>query len=131
MTIYLKECPICGKRFKAKRRDAIYCSSYCKNKKRYMNKEPRICQWCGKEFIPRHGHQKYCDKECYRLKQYIINATNIRKRRIENKDFYDAKQLGSLKTNLKEEPIKDKNGEIDFEKEYKAIKRQKQLLGLK
>ena len=44
-------------------------------------------------------------------------------------DFYDAKQLGSLKTNLKKEAIKNKNGEIT-EKEYKAIKRQT-IIGLK
>ena len=71
MIIIYKQCPICGKLFKANThgRPRKYCSKECKIKqKNIKRKERRIiirkCQYCGKEF---EGNKKqiYCSSECY------------------------------------------------------------------
>ena len=65
-----KVCPVCNKKFTAKRSSAIYCSRKCLNKYRLKHPKPptpefKICPNCGKEFKPSATHfQKYCCHEC-------------------------------------------------------------------
>ena len=69
MTIAIKKiCPICGKRFTAKRKDKTYCSRQCNCKhnnqiaKEMRKSHTRHCRQCGGA-IPA-GRVKYCSNTC-------------------------------------------------------------------
>ena len=70
MIIIYKQCPICGKLFKANThgRPHKYCSDDCKWEDiKTKRKKERIitqkCQYCGKTF--KANKRKYCSLECY------------------------------------------------------------------
>lgn len=60
-------CGVCGKEFKKKSTNQIYCTDKCRYKKRY-NYKPKIsklvCKKCGKEFESTNKSIKYCSDEC-------------------------------------------------------------------
>ena len=63
----MKECVICNKEFKSSRKDKIYCSDFCKNRR---DREPRVgniekvCLFCGKSFKAMKKWSKWCSKLC-------------------------------------------------------------------
>ncbi len=63
----MKECIVCKKDFETNRKDKIYCSDFCKNRR---NREPRIgniekvCGWCGSNFMAKKPWAKWCSKLC-------------------------------------------------------------------
>lgn len=80
------ECAVCGKEFKPKRKDQIYCSSDCRYKKKLANENERYaikykpegtvkikCKVCGKEFESKRKNSVCCSDEC-RLKRKNLLA---------------------------------------------------------
>lgn len=60
-----RQCKKCGKKFVAKRKDQIFCSSDCRNSYHYVYIEKtKVCPWCKKEFST-SNKRKYCSHSCY------------------------------------------------------------------
>tara|TARA_R100000808_G_C2146197_1_gene154090 strand:+ start:499 stop:1737 length:1239 start_codon:yes stop_codon:yes gene_type:complete len=77
---YQKVCP-CGKSFKAKGANAIYCSQSCCSHFSYIRRKPTAPVWepkelscalesCGKKFTQKSRNQKYCSKDCSHIKNH-------------------------------------------------------------
>lgn len=65
--LQIVNCPKCGKEFKQKRRNHLYCSYECKYS--YTHKsvavhEERECRHCGKTFVSSNGNQVFCSTKC-------------------------------------------------------------------
>ena len=134
MIIIYKECPICGKTFKANEfgRPRKYCSDDCKWEDiKAKRKKERIieqkCQYCGKTF--KGNKRKYCSPECAKKannditskrKSYLwYNDIEFRKRKV-------LKYGGGLGTILLSE-----NKDDDWEKELIRIRALKKQAGLR
>ena len=59
-------CPVCSRRYAARRRDQVYCSRYCQNlaygRRRFGDSTPP-CQLCGKPVPPVAG-RRWCSMSC-------------------------------------------------------------------
>lgn len=79
MTIYHRECIICGEEFYTELHSKKACSKECarlkrnqRDRKKYLAKlifYPRVCTVCGKEFETSNMHIRTCSKECV-IKKY-------------------------------------------------------------
>lgn len=75
----IKNCVICGKEFKAKRKQSIACSRTCGGKAGQLKKIKRKCSICGaeKETSPSNNFSKpfYCSDTC-RKQRYKLECKN-------------------------------------------------------
>ena len=62
------ECKVCSVEFVALRRDAMYCSNKCKQRKKNSDKRQRYfsqyCRSCGIEIFTNDRRVSYCSIEC-------------------------------------------------------------------
>ena len=135
MIIIYRQCPICGKLFKANThgRPRKYCSDDCKWEDiKTKRKKERIieqkCQYCGKTF---DGNKKqiYCSQECAK-KANQDNMKAINSYLWHNDPTYRSRQqfkYGDANGTIKIQ----KNEEHDWEKELKILKALKKRAGLK
>lgn len=131
--ITYKECPICGKIFKANThgRPRKYCSDDCKwDDIKSKRKKERIveqkCQYCGKTF--KANKKKYCSKECAnKAKQDQTNEScNYR---WYNDIEYRKQKLFKYKAGLGTINLQE-NKDNDWEKELIRIRALKKQAGL-
>lgn len=65
--LQIVKCPKCGKEFKQKRRNHVFCSYECKYSYRFKSTaihEERKCLHCGKIFVSSNGKQVFCSRKC-------------------------------------------------------------------
>ena len=74
------KCEYCGKEFKKRRGNQIYCSEKCRQTiynvkpySAYLEREPNTCEYCGIKFKPQFGSGffRYCSGRCKRLNNTI------------------------------------------------------------
>lgn len=91
----VKQCEVCGKEFKAKRRTAKTCCRKCSDKLYEQNrtvKHKHTCEYCGKEF--EHTSRKtikFCSKECsleHNKKELFIREQERKRNYLELNTVY-------------------------------------------
>ena len=106
------------------------------------------CHFCGKTFYTKgQNNRKYCSTECRKQAKYDTDRKFINKSRKQKKQQsynklkeYDNIPIGfteddtlyryTTNADLSENPIKKNTGEIDFEKEYERILKEKKKFNL-
>ena len=139
MNNVIKKCKFCGEDFEAKNNKKKFCSTSCKNKYHYREKNPlevRPCEICGKMFKVAHNNQRCCCKQCskelykFTKRDYQQEYMRKRRRKLFFRGKFNNEYLGSLGTNNRKGAIRDKEGNIDFERELRTIRAEKWKLGL-
>lgn len=105
----IKQCEVCGKEFKAKRRTAKTCCRKCSDKLYEQNrtvKHKYTCEHCGKEF--EHTNRKtvkFCSEKCLaeynKQELFIREQERLRLRTIYNKCSYCGATFATTKSNVK------------------------------
>ena len=84
-----KECPVCGKLFRAKDKDrktysSKYCSYACNNKSRRLYCDRECCQ-CGAVFTPIRKKHSFCSRQCaglYKKQHHRQTKETTRRKRV-------------------------------------------------
>lgn len=76
-TYHEHECIMCGKKYKSKAHNSVYCSNRCKLDSIKIPIRTELCEWCGEEFKTQTT-EKCCSKECKRLRKQ--NLRKVRRR---------------------------------------------------
>lgn len=141
----------CGVIFIPSANNQKFCCKECREQYNH-DKDMEIlkCSYCGKTFKQSHGNEIYCSDYCSH--QGKLDKTSESDNRKKNRDninkglslqqetqkyttlpkgfnqIDDPKNLGE--SHLKQTPKKDNDGNIDFDKELKAILNEKSRLRL-
>lgn len=75
------QCPICGKLFRQKRTNQVFCSVECRAKST-ENKLECVCSYCGKVFYRKPSEAEkhknnYCSKECQKNGMYWSQSDTL------------------------------------------------------
>lgn len=99
-----RKCPICGKRYRPKRRGQKTCFAACGKKLEAITKRKYwpTCRNCGKDFIPKKSaYRTYCSRECAFMHKSMLSE--IRNRPKTKVYFTDCSICGKLFVTPKKE----------------------------
>ena len=129
-------CKHCGKHFKQRHHNQIYCSPECvqqarkNNYQRYIKKHHHKieakCEYCGTIFTKNKDHRRYCSTQCakYARLEHKADYQKHRRKQINNKELIsnENEYIGTS--------FLSKNRRKDFKTEHEKIQKEMRRLKL-